>query len=116
VQPSRSEGFCIAAHEALTAGLPVLASAVGELPYSIQQDVTGQTVAPGDADALAEGLKAMLMQPDRLHAMGQAARADMLERFSWNRFAATGSAILSEIGLAAAEHPTSGPGPMRRSA
>lgn len=116
VQPSRSEGFCIAAHEALTAGLPVLASAVGELPYSIQQGVTGLTVPPGDADILAQALKAMLARPDKLHAMGQMARADMLDRFSWDRFAATGGAIMGEIGLCASEHPTPCPARMHRSA
>ncbi|CAN5241768.1 glycosyltransferase [soil metagenome] len=97
VQPSRSEGFCIAAHEALTAGLPVVASAVGELPHSIRQDVTGRTVSPGDVDALATALRFMLANPASLHAMGDAARADMLERFSWDRFAATGTAIVNHI-------------------
>lgn len=116
VQPSRSEGFCIAAHEALTAGLPVLASSVGELPYSIRQDATGLIVPPSDADALARALQAMLSQPERLHAMGQAARADMLDRFSWAQFAATGGAILNEIVPVDAERPAPGPAAMRRSA
>ncbi|WP_375195643.1 glycosyltransferase family 4 protein [Sphingobium sp.] len=102
VQPSRSEGFCIAAHEALTAGLPVIASAVGELPWSIRQNITGLTVPPADIDALAKALAALLSDPARLSKMGQAARADMLERFSWDRFAATGSAIIGQIRQAAA--------------
>ena len=97
VQPSRSEGFCIAAHEALTAGLPVIASAVGELPYSIRQDVTGLIVPPGDPDALAQALAKLLADPARLASMGEAARRDMLDRFSQARFAATGTAILTEI-------------------
>lgn len=102
VQPSRSEGFCIAAHEAMTAGLPVVASAVGELPYSIRQEVTGLTVPPGDANALADALAFMLGDPSRLRAMGQAARADMLSRFSWDRFEATGRAIVEKIRQASA--------------
>lgn len=102
VQPSRSEGFCIAAHEALTAGLPVIASAVGELPYSVRQDVTGRTVPPGDADALAAALRAMLADPASLQAIGDAARADMLERYSWDRFAATGTAIVNRMRQASA--------------
>jgi len=32
IQPSRSEGLCIAAHEAMQAGLPTVVSAVGESP------------------------------------------------------------------------------------
>lgn len=97
VQPSRSEGFCIAAHEAMTAGLPVVASAVGELPYSIREGVTGLTVPPGDADALAVALAQLLDDPAGLRPMGEAARSDMLDRFSRARFAATGTAILTEI-------------------
>ncbi len=97
VQPSRSEGFCIGAHEAMTAGLPVIASSVGELPYSIQQGVTGLTVPPGDADALADAIKSMLDDPFGLWKMGQAARADMLIRFSWEHFEATGRSIVEKI-------------------
>jgi glycosyltransferase involved in cell wall biosynthesis len=102
VQPSRSEGFCIAAHEALTAGLPVLASAVGEIPHSIRDGETGYTVPPGDADALAGRLRRMLADPVALHRMGQAARADMLDRFSQARFAATGAQIMARIRQAGA--------------
>ena len=102
LQPSRSEGFCIAAHEAMTAGLPVLASAVGELPYSIREGVTGMTVPPADSVALAAALQAMVRDPGALHAMGRVARAEMLDRFSWDRFSATGAAILSHIRQASA--------------
>ena len=102
VQPSRSEGFCIAAHEALTAGLPVIASAVGELPYSVRQGITGMTVAAGDADALAAALRMMLGNPGALHAMGDAARTDMLDRFSQKHFSAAGTAIVSHIRQASA--------------
>ncbi len=97
LQPSRSEGFCIAAHEAMTAGLPIIASAVGELPHSVRQNETGLTVPPGDADALATALADLLSDPARLAAMGQAARADMLDLFSQDRFASTGSAIIADI-------------------
>lgn len=97
VQPSRSEGFCIAAHEALTAGLPVIASAVGELPFSIRPGETGLTVPPSDPGALAQALEAMLADPARLAIMGEAARRDMQSRFSQERFAATGTAILNHI-------------------
>lgn len=100
VQPSRSEGFCIAAHEAMAAGLPVVASAVGELAYSIGAD-TGLTVPPANPQALADALRRMLSQPDRLADMGRLARMDMLDRFSQQRFAATGAAIMAEVKAAA---------------
>lgn len=97
VQPSRSEGFCIGAHEALAAGLPVIASAVGELPFSIDQGVTGFTVPPGDPIALAGALETMLSDPAKLQSMGETARQTMFDRFSEEHFAATGTAILNHI-------------------
>ncbi|HKT76299.1 MAG TPA: glycosyltransferase, partial [Sphingobium sp.] len=54
-------------------------------------------VPPGDPDALAQALAKLLADPARLASMGEAARRDMLDRFSQARFAATGAAILTEI-------------------
>jgi glycosyltransferase involved in cell wall biosynthesis len=97
LQPSRSEGLCVAAHEAMQAGLPVIASAVGQLPYSIAQGETGALVPPGDPDALADAMARILARPDRLEAMGALARAHMLDRFSAERFEAAGLAILDRM-------------------
>ena len=97
LQPSRSEGFCIAAHEALTAGLPVIASAVGELSHSIVPGRTGWLVSPGDVDALAIALRSALSSPASLAAVGKAARMDMFERFSQAHFEAAGRAIWKRI-------------------
>lgn len=102
LQPSRSEGFCIAAHEAMVAGLPVLASAVGEMPHTIVPGVTGLTVPPLDATALADALRQLLSQPERLHGMGVAARAHVLEKFSHQRFVAAGEELFRRMALAVA--------------
>jgi glycosyltransferase involved in cell wall biosynthesis len=105
LQPSRSEGFCNAAHEAMTAGLPVLASAVGEMPHSIVNGVTGLTVPPADPAALADGLHQLLSRPEQLQQMGSAARALVLERFSEQRFVATGTELFKRMAAAsAADH------------
>ncbi len=97
VQPSRSEGLCVAAHEAMQAGLPVVASAVGELPWSIIEDETGKTVPPRDPVALATALHALLSRPERLAGMGAAGRERLLERFSAERFEATGREIVAKL-------------------
>lgn len=97
VQPSRSEGLCVAAHEAMQAGLPVVASAVGELPSSIVEGETGFTVPPNDPAALAAALSMILADPAKLSAMGQAGRARVLANFGPERFAATGLAILDRM-------------------
>ena len=97
VQPSRSEGFCVAAHEAMQAGLPVVASAVGEMPNSIVEGQTGWTVPPGNADALAEALAAALTHPDRLAPMGLTARARVLDRYVPDSFEAIGRSIVKRM-------------------
>jgi glycosyltransferase involved in cell wall biosynthesis len=97
VQPSRSEGFCIAAHEAMQAGLPVIASRVGEMPNTVIHGTTGMIVSPGAPDELAAALEKLLAHPERLAAMGSAARASVLAKFSAARFAAAGAAIIDRI-------------------
>lgn len=97
VQPSRAEGFCIAAHEAMLAGLPVIVSAVGEMPYTVAGQQFGMVVPPADVAALAEALADMLADPAALHAKGLAARALVLTRFSQEHFAEVGRNILSRV-------------------
>ena len=97
VQPSHSEGLCVAAHEAMQAGLPVIASAVGELPWSIVEGETGATVPPRDPAALAGALHALLARPERLAAMGQHGRGRLLERFSGERFERVGREIVTRL-------------------
>ena len=97
VQPSRSEGLCVAAHEAMQAGLPVVASAVGQLPYSIADGRDGFTVPPGDPDALSAVLASLLREPERLAAMGAQARRDVLDRFSAEHFRTAGLAIVERM-------------------
>jgi glycosyltransferase involved in cell wall biosynthesis len=97
IQPSRSEGLCVAAHEAMQAGLPVIASAVGELKHSILPGKTGWLVPPGDAGALADALAEAVAAPEKLAAMGAAARVRLFERFGPDRFEAAGRAILARL-------------------
>ena len=100
LQPSRVEGFCIAAHEAMAAGLPVLACAVGEMPHSILSGKTGVLVPPRNSRALADALRDLLCRPDQLAAMGTAARERVLERFSLQRFSQRGHELFNRMAAA----------------
>jgi glycosyltransferase involved in cell wall biosynthesis len=106
VHPSRSEGLCIAVHEAMQAGLPVVASAVGEMPYSVRDGQTGLIVPPNDPEALAQALIWLLQRPERLAAMGAAGRDRVLDRFGPQAFAQAGARVMARLpipsGLAAA--------------
>jgi glycosyltransferase involved in cell wall biosynthesis len=93
-QPSRVEGLCISAHEAMQAGLPTIVSNIGEMPLSVQQDRTGFVVPPEDSDALCAAIHRLVADPARAAAMGAAARTHVNERFSQLRFRAAGQEIM----------------------
>lgn len=110
VQPSRSEGLCIAVHEAMQAGLPTLVSAVGELPYSVRDGETGLVVPPDDPAALAQALGWMLSHPDKLNEMGQASRSRVLQRFGAEAFAHAGAEVMGRLPVKPASDPGAVPG------
>ncbi|WP_404478750.1 glycosyltransferase family 4 protein [Novosphingobium sp. BL-52-GroH] len=97
VQPSRREGFCIAAHEALTAGLPVVASRVGELAFTVQPQINGWLAEPDDPLALASALREALIDPHRLQALGEEGRAQMLDKYSMSRFYTVGASVWARV-------------------
>ena len=74
VLPSESESFGVAALEALSCGVPVVAYRVGGLPEVVLPDV-GRLVPPFDLDALAAATLDILSDDRRHEAMGRAARA-----------------------------------------
>ena len=108
VQPSRSEGLCIAAHEAMQAGLPSVVSAVGELPHSVRDGETGLVVPPDDPEALAQALAWLLLHPERLAGMGAAARARVLDRMGAAAFAQAGAEVFQRIPVRPAD-PSAAP-------
>lgn len=97
VQPSRSEGFCVAAHEAMQAGLPVIATAVGEMANSILSGSTGYLVPPDDPDALTAAIARCLARPADLHAMGKAGRERLLAQFGAARFEQIAATIYGRL-------------------
>ncbi|PJA42159.1 MAG: glycosyltransferase, partial [Lysobacterales bacterium CG_4_9_14_3_um_filter_62_6] len=96
-QPSRIEGLCIAMHEAMQAGLPVIASAVGQMADTLEPGRSGWLVPSADPSALADALAAALSDPARLASFGQAARSRVLTRFSAAIFRQSGNAILQRL-------------------
>lgn len=74
--------------ELMAAGLPVVADAVGQNREYIEGGVSGVLIPPGDADALARAVIALLGDPDHRRQLGAAARRRIAEHFTWERLAA----------------------------
>ncbi len=83
VVPSRwPDPSPFAALEALAAGTPLIASAIGGLPYIVDDMETGLLALPGDAEALAEKIALLLADADLRHRLGVSG-AERSRRYSW---------------------------------
>jgi glycosyltransferase involved in cell wall biosynthesis len=89
VVASLYEGFGMPAGEAMACEIPLVSTTGGALPEVVGTDGTaGLTVPPGDAEALAAGIRELLDAPEeRRLAMGKAARKRVLDLFTWRKSA-----------------------------
>jgi glycosyltransferase involved in cell wall biosynthesis len=79
------ETFGLVVLEAYASGKPVIASAIGALPYIVQPEETGLLFQPQDADDLAAKVRWLYERPDKVDSMGRTARA-LVERKYDSRF------------------------------
>jgi len=88
VVPSLYEGFSLPAIEAMSTGCPLVATTGGALPEVTGADGdTCYSVEPGNADALAAGIRRALLDPEASARIGLAGRHRVVERWSWRHTA-----------------------------
>jgi glycosyltransferase involved in cell wall biosynthesis len=85
VLPSQNEGTPVSVIESLAARKPAVATRVGGIPDVIRAGVDGFLVDVGDADALANGLAILALDPERRAKMGADGRARVLQRYAVER-------------------------------
>jgi mannosyltransferase len=79
---SRNEGFGLTLLEAMAAGAALVASRAGAAEVVVEDGVTGVLTPSGDVEALVAALEPLMREPASAAAMGERARARVLEAFS----------------------------------
>ncbi len=77
------DGLSITSVEAMASGLPVIASRIGGVPYTVTDGLTGLLFEPGDAADLARQIARLLDDPELRRRMGLAGRRRFEEEFTW---------------------------------
>lgn len=96
--PSFAEGVPVVLMEAMATGLPVLATRIAGIPELVEDGLSGRIVAPGDLDAFADAMIALLEDPGRALVLGQAGRARIARDFDVETEAGKLAALLEEAG------------------
>jgi mannosyltransferase len=79
---SRNEGFGLTLIEAMSAGAALVAARAGAAELVVENGVTGVLTLPGDVDALIAAVEPLMRDPVAAAAMGERARARVVEKFS----------------------------------
>jgi glycosyltransferase involved in cell wall biosynthesis len=85
VMPSLWEGLSIALLEAMSAGLPIIATQVEGMEEVVSEGVEGLLVPAGNVETLADAVTRILDNPRMRHSMGAAARAKVLGSYTADR-------------------------------
>ena len=93
-----AEGLPRSVLEAAAAGLPIVATPQGGTLEVIRSEAEGILVAPGDAAALTSALAALIANPARRSALGEAARRSVADRFDSDRVASQAEALVLGLG------------------
>lgn len=88
------EGLGIVYLEASATGLPVVAGSSGGAPETVRDEVTGHVVDGRSLDQLVDTLSALLADPVRARAMGNAGRRWVSEHWRWDVLARRLMALL----------------------
>jgi glycosyltransferase involved in cell wall biosynthesis/trans-aconitate methyltransferase len=96
--------------EAMSCGLPVVASDLGGIPLVIENGANGYLVPPGDVDALAQRLHTLLNNKQERERLGRAARTSVVDSFNWENVARSLAKIFADV------QPTATPSRERKAA
>lgn len=99
VLPSYAEGMPMALLEAMSWGLPVIATPVGGVPQVVHSDVNGILIAPGDIDGMAAAIARLMSNPMLRSALGAQARRTIESAYSLEAALERLAAIYGRFGV-----------------
>jgi colanic acid/amylovoran biosynthesis glycosyltransferase len=113
----KREGIPVVLMEAMSCGLPVVASRLSGIPELVEHEVEGLLVPPGDARALADAIERLQVDAGLRARMGAAARRRIEQQFDLatnartilDRIAASGATTASAATAIAFEGRADGP-------
>ncbi|HLD05345.1 MAG TPA: glycosyltransferase family 4 protein [Candidatus Nanoarchaeia archaeon] len=85
--PSLYDNFPNSVLEAMSSGLPIVATNVGGIPLQVKDGKNGFLVPSGDEVALAEKILMLLNSPTKAKRMGTENRKWVMKHFSWEESA-----------------------------
>lgn len=94
---SNYEGLPLAVLEAMAAGLPVVATAVGGVPEAVVNGLTGILVPPGDPKLFAQAIVRLIVDREMAFKMGEAGRKRVEELFSAEKMAEKTFHVYEEV-------------------
>ena len=102
VHTARWEGFGLVLLEAMRAGLPIVATAVGAIPEVVADGTTGLLVAPDAAAEFAGAVRRLADEPALTAALGVAGHERLASVFTPDRMASRTAAVYAKaVGAAA---------------
>lgn len=99
VNPAYAEAFPYTVIEAMSAGVPIVATNVGGTGEAIEDGVTGFLVPPKDPGALAGGIKGLLADRELAERLGRDAAHRYRQRFTLERMIEGTLAVYDEVGI-----------------
>ncbi len=104
VLPSHSEGMSNTLLEAMSCGLPVVATRVGGSPEVIEENHSGLLFAAGSVAELSKCLELLAENAKVRDQLGEMGRSRVLAKFSLERMVDRYSELYLEVALKAALH------------
>ena len=91
------EAFGLYVIEALASGLPIVQPRAASFPELIEATGGGVLYEPGDVKSLADTVEGLLLNPERLRALGEAGRKSALRDFSAGRMAENIARVFGQV-------------------